>query len=69
MVELIENKNEPQTPGIFLIGMEVEDMDKTAAELIDKGAEFTRWPMEVGDGAKLTFLTAPNGVEIELNPH
>jgi lactoylglutathione lyase len=55
MVELIENKNEPQMPGIFLIGMEVEDMDKTAAELIDHGAVFTRGPMEVGDGAKLAF--------------
>ncbi|ADZ09985.1 Glyoxalase/bleomycin resistance protein/dioxygenase [Methanobacterium lacus] len=69
MVELIENKNEPQTPGIFLIGMEVEDMDKTAAELIDKGAEFTRGPLEVGDGAKLAFLKDPNGVEIELIQH
>jgi len=69
MVELIEDKNEPKTPGIFLIGMEVEDMNKTASELIERGVEFTRGPLEVGDGAKLAFLKDPNGVEIELIQH
>jgi lactoylglutathione lyase len=69
MVELVENKNEPQNPRIFLIGMEVDDMDKTAAELIERGVEFTRGPLEVGDGAKLAFLKDPNGVEIELIQH
>lgn len=49
--------------------MEVEDLDATAKELIERGAEFTRGPMEVGDGAKLAFLKDPNGVEIELIQH
>lgn len=69
MVELVENKKEPQEPGLLLIGMEVDDMDKTAAELIDKGVEFTRGPLEVGDDTKLAFLKDPNGVEIELIQH
>jgi lactoylglutathione lyase len=69
MVELIEDLKEPKKPGIFMIGMEVEDMDTTAKKLIAKGAKFTRDPIEVGDGAKLAFLIDPNGVEIELIQH
>ena len=52
-----------------MIGMEVDDMNTTAKELIEKGAKFTRDPIEVGDGAKLAFLKDPNGVEIELIQH
>ena len=66
MVELIKNENETQKPGIFMIGMEVDNMDATAKKLIERGAEFTKEPMEVGDGTKLAFLKDPNGVEIEL---
>ena len=69
MIELIENADEPEKKGIFLVGMEVEDMDTTVKQLISKGAKFTRGPMEVGDGAKLAFLMDPNGVEIELIQH
>jgi lactoylglutathione lyase len=69
MIELIENVKEPKKPGLFLVGMEVQDMDKTAKELISNGAKFTRGPVEVGDGAKLAFLKDPNGVEIELIQH
>ena len=69
MIELIENADEPEKKGIFLVGMEVEDMDTTVKQLISNGAKFTRGPMEVGDGAKLAFLMDPNGVEIELIQH
>ncbi|MDD3986086.1 MAG: VOC family protein, partial [Methanobacterium sp.] len=66
MIELIENQDEPGKKGIFLVGMEVENMDITVKQLISKGVKFTRGPMEVGDGTKITFLMDPNGVEIEL---
>jgi len=69
MIELIENQDEPEKKGIFLVGMEVEDMDTTVEQLISKGVKFTRGPMEVGDGAKIAFLIDPNGVEIELIQH
>ena len=69
MIELIENVEEPEKQGIFMVGMEVSDMDTTAKELLSKGAKFTRGPIEVGDGAKIAFLKDPNGVEIELIQH
>lgn len=69
MIELIENSNEPEKKGLFLVGMEVKNMDVTVKQLLSKGVKFTRGPIEVGDGAKLAFLMDLNGVEIELIQH
>jgi lactoylglutathione lyase len=69
MIELIENVEEPEKKGIFMVGMEVKDMDTTVKELLSRGAKFTRGPIDVGDGGKIAFLKDPNGVEIELIQH
>jgi lactoylglutathione lyase len=69
LIELIENVEEPDKKGIFMVGMEVENMDSTVKELLSKGTKFTRGPIDVGDGAKIAFLKDPNGVEIELIQH
>ncbi len=68
MIELVKNVEEPKK-GIFMVGLEVDDMDSTADELRSKGVEFTRGPIDVGDGAKIAFLKDPDGVEIELIQH
>lgn len=68
MIELIKNEEEPEKQGIFMVGMEVSDMDATAEELLSKGATFTRGPLDVGEN-KIAFLKDPNGVEIELIQH
>ena len=56
MIELVENTDEPEKKGIFLVGMEVEDMDTTVKQLISKGAKFTRGPMEVGDWCQTSLF-------------
>ena len=52
--------------GIFMVGLEVSDMDKTARELQDKGVRFTRGPINTPNGTKIAFLKDPQGVQIEL---
>jgi lactoylglutathione lyase len=69
MIELIENVENPQKPGLFLVGMEVENMNTKVKELKSKGAKITRGPTQVADGAIIAFLQDPNGVEIELIQH
>ncbi len=69
MIELIKNEEEPERQGIFMVGMEISDMDTTAEELLSKGAKFIRGPVDVGNGTKIAFLKDPNGVEIELIQH
>lgn len=66
MIELIENVEEPEKRGIFMVGMEISDMDATVKELSSKGVKFSRGPIDVGEGTKIAFLKDPNGVEIEL---
>ena len=64
MIELIEN--EENKKGLFLVGMEVEDMDAEVANLKIKGIELTRGPFGAPSGPRVAFLNAPDGVEIEL---
>ncbi|MGZ7044449.1 MAG: VOC family protein [Methanobacterium sp.] len=52
--------------GLFMVGLEVSDMDKTAKELQDKGVKFTRGPIDTPNGTKIAFLKDPQGVQIEL---
>ena len=64
MIELIEN--EENKKGLFLVGMEVEDIDAEVANLKIKGIELTQGPFGAPGGPRVAFLNAPDGVEIEL---
>jgi lactoylglutathione lyase len=66
MVEIIENPVDE--PGIFSIGMDVEDLDTTIKELKSKGAKITMEPMAITVGT-LAFIEDPNGVRIALIQH
>lgn len=71
MIELTEGMEnlDPEMKGqygIFMIGLEVSDMDKTASELRDKGVTFTRGPIDTPNGTKIAFFKDPQGVQIEL---
>lgn len=67
MVELIENRENPQT-GLFSVGMEVEDMNTTLKKLKSKGAKITQEPVPITVGT-LAFLEDPNGAHIALIQH
>ncbi|HII84619.1 MAG TPA: VOC family protein [Methanobacterium subterraneum] len=66
MIELIQNnKNEP---GLFCIGMDVDDMNTTLEELKSKGAKVTMGPTPITVGT-LAFIEDPNGARIALIQH
>ena len=52
--------------GLFMVGLEVSNMNKTAKELQDNGVKFTRGPIDTPNGTKIAFLEDPQGVKIEL---
>jgi catechol 2,3-dioxygenase-like lactoylglutathione lyase family enzyme len=58
----------PTTPyqGLDHIGLSVNDVDKVAAELKAKGAEFTKEPTTLRPGIRVCFLRGPQGVSVEL---
>jgi lactoylglutathione lyase len=64
MIELIEN--EADKKGLFLVGLEVEDMDAEVVNLKAKGVELTRGPFGPPGGPRVAFLDGPDGVEIEM---
>lgn len=66
MIELIQN-NENE-PGLFCIGMDVEDIDATLKELKSKGTKVTMEPMPITVGT-LAFIEDPNGAKIALIQH
>ena len=66
MIELI--KNPVDEPGLFSIGMDVEDIDTTVKKLKSKGAKITMEPVPITVGT-LAFLEDPNGVRIALIQH
>jgi lactoylglutathione lyase len=66
LVELI--KNPVDQPGLYSIGMEVEDIHATAKELEAKGAKITMEPRAITVGT-LAFVEDPNGVRIALIQH
>ncbi len=66
MVELI--KNPVDEPGLFSMGMDVEDINATIKEFKSKGAKITMEPMPITVGT-LAFLEDPNGVRIALIQH
>ncbi len=66
MVEIIENPvNEP---GLFSLGMDVDDLDSTLEELRSRGAKVTMEPTPITVG-RLAFIEDPNGVRIALIQH
>ena len=52
--------------GLDHFGLEVKGIDTVCAELKAKGAVFTRGPETIRPGTRIAFLTAPEGVSIEL---
>jgi lactoylglutathione lyase len=66
MVEII--KNPVDEPGLFSIGMDVEDINATVEELKSKGVNITMEPTPITVGT-LAFLEDPNGVRIALIQH
>jgi lactoylglutathione lyase len=64
MIELIENEDNKN--GLFLVGMEIEDMDTEVANLKANGIELTRGPFGTPGGPRVAFFDGPDSVEIEL---
>lgn len=58
----------PQTPyqGLDHFGLTVSGIDAIAAELKQKGVEFTKEPHSPRPGIKICFLRGPQGISIEL---
>ena len=58
----------PVTPyqGLDHFGLSVSGIDDIAAELKNKGVEFTREPTTVRPGVRVCFIRGPEGVSIEL---
>ena len=67
MIELIEG--EEGKKGLYMVGMEIEDMDTEVAKLKDNGVELNRGPFGAPGGPRIAFLDGPDGVEIELIEH
>jgi lactoylglutathione lyase len=63
-IELVQG--EEGKKGLFMVGIEIEDMDEEIAKLKSKGVELTRGPLGPPGGPKVAFLEGPDGVEIEL---
>ena len=66
MVELI--KNPEDKPGLFSIGMDVEDLNTTIEQLKSNGAKVIMEPVPITVGF-LAFIEDPNQVRIALIQH
>ncbi len=65
-IELISNP--VHEPGLFSVGMEVDDLEGTLNELKSRGAGVTMEPVKISVGY-LAFIEDPNGVRIALIQH
>ena len=52
--------------GLDHFGLQVDDIEATAAELKRRGAEFSTEPFQLRPGLKIAFVQAPENVRIEL---
>ncbi len=52
--------------GLDHFGLRVENLAQAAAELKEKGAEFSAEPKDLRPGLKIAFVRAPGDVRIEL---
>jgi lactoylglutathione lyase len=66
IIELI--KNTENEPGLYSVGMDVEDINTKVKDLKSKGAKITMEPRPITVGT-LAFLEDPNGVRIALIQH
>ncbi|MGV8144054.1 MAG: VOC family protein [Methanothermobacter sp.] len=62
-IELIEGEGKT---GLYMVGIEVDDMDSEISKLKSRGVELTRGPLGEPGDPKIAFLNGPDGVEIEL---
>jgi len=53
-------------PDLMHLAFEVEDLEKFAAELKQKGFALSDGPTKTGSGSVIAFIDAPEGYEIEL---
>ena len=63
-----EEATVPSKPlvGVDHFGLRVDDLDQAAEELKKAGVEFTMEPTSIAPNVKIAFITAPDGVSIEL---
>ena len=52
--------------GLDHFGLQVDDLEETAAELRQRGAEFFSEPRLLRPGLKIAFVRAPDDVRIEI---
>ncbi len=52
--------------GMFHLGLQVPDIEAAVAELKAKGAEFSKPIITRPSGLKVTFMAAPDNMEVEL---
>ena len=52
--------------GLDHFGLRVDNLDEAAAELKERGAEFTMEPRVFRPGVKIAFIRAPDNVRIEI---
>ncbi len=66
LIEVIQNNIDKV--GLYSIGIEVTDLNKTVANLKEKGVKFLLEPTEISVGSMARFQD-PNGVNIVLLQH
>ena len=52
--------------GLDHVGFLVKDIEKTVAEMKQKGAHFSQEVKTTGDGVKFTYVDGPEGIRFEL---
>jgi lactoylglutathione lyase len=52
--------------GLDHFGLRVDDLDRAAAELKQRGATFTVEPRTIRPGVKIAFVQCPDNVRVEL---
>ncbi|MGB9937844.1 MAG: VOC family protein [Methanobacterium sp.] len=63
-IQLVEG--EEGKSGLYMVGIEVDDMDAEIQKLKSNGVELASGPFGAPGGPKIAFLDAPDGVQIEL---
>ena len=68
-IELCQMPNSPSVqvqPDLMHLAFEVENLEKFAAELAQKGFALSDGPTPTGSGSVIAFIDAPEGYEVEL---
>lgn len=56
----------PSRFGTDHLGLRVDDLDATAAELKRRGVEFDLEPKQMGPGLRIAFVRGPDDVRVEI---